>query len=255
MSAVLPNPPQKADRCLSVRIEHDGAVFHCWHCDWSGGVSEASDPEALTYATNVRKISRATLERLGVGSDTAFFPELNRRAKRRLSLRATAVVNWKAAAFPVKAFTSKKGGKLQFWNLARVIGSQTVYITEGEWDARRSVEAGIPVEQVLSVPNGARARIRRSGRASRLWLRGGGAGGRAERARSGSFGAVTTTVPAALSGRYGAVCLARRGSTSSSGLRAARTPMTCCARMAGGASRAGHGRRPAVADRWALSTE
>jgi hypothetical protein len=26
---------KKRDRCLSVRIDHDGAVFHCWHCDWS----------------------------------------------------------------------------------------------------------------------------------------------------------------------------------------------------------------------------
>src|SRR4030095_10566133 len=113
-----------------------------------------------TYAGNVRKISRATLERLGVGSRTAFFPELQRGSEGVFfPYRAGGqVVNWKAAAFPVKAFTSKKGGTLQFFNIERALGSATVYFTEGEWDAAALVEAGIPVEHVLSVPNGARER-------------------------------------------------------------------------------------------------
>src|SRR5918993_5058382 len=115
---------------------------------------------AVTYAENARKISRATLERLGVGSGMAFFPELGRESEGVFfPYRAAGeVVNWKAAAFPVKAFTSKKGGKLQFFNIDRVIGSSIVYITEGEWDAAALVEAGIPAEQVISVPNGARQR-------------------------------------------------------------------------------------------------
>ena len=113
---------------------------------------------AITYAENVRKISRATLERLGAGSDTVFFPELQRESEGVFfPYRAGGqVVNWKAAAFPMKSFTSKKGGTLQFFNIERALGSETVYITEGEWDAAALVEAGIPVEQVLSVPNGAR---------------------------------------------------------------------------------------------------
>jgi len=28
---------KKKDRCLAVRIEDDGATWHCWHCDWAGG--------------------------------------------------------------------------------------------------------------------------------------------------------------------------------------------------------------------------
>src|SRR5829696_3191890 len=116
--------------------------------------------EALAYATNVRKISRATLVQLNVGSDTAFFPELNRETDCVVfPYEGTGGVHyWKAAAFPLKAFTSMKGGTLQFWNLARVIGSPTVYIVEGEWDALSLIEAGIPANQVVSVPNGARAR-------------------------------------------------------------------------------------------------
>jgi len=35
------NRRKKHDRCLSVRMQNDGAVFHCWHCDWSGGVSDS----------------------------------------------------------------------------------------------------------------------------------------------------------------------------------------------------------------------
>ncbi|MBM1169914.1 DnaB-like helicase C-terminal domain-containing protein [Microvirga arabica] len=115
---------------------------------------------AMSYAETVRKISRTTLERLGVGSGTVFFPDLHRESEALLfPYRAAGeVLNWKAAAFPVKAFTSKKGGKLQFWNIERAIGSGTVFITEGEMDAASLVEAGIPVEQVISVPNGARSR-------------------------------------------------------------------------------------------------
>jgi twinkle protein len=117
-------------------------------------------PAAVTYAENARKISRATLERLGVGSGMAFFPELGRECEAVFFPYCAEgeVVNWKAAAFPVKAFTSKRGGKLQFFNIDRVIGSSIVYITEGEWDAAALVEAGIPAEQVISVPNGARQR-------------------------------------------------------------------------------------------------
>ena len=88
-------------------------------------VSPTLSAAAVTYAETVRKISRATLERLGVGSATVFFPELNRESEALVFAYRTGdeVVNWKAAAFPVKAFTSKKGGKLQFCNIERVIGS------------------------------------------------------------------------------------------------------------------------------------
>ncbi|KFG67142.1 DnaB-like helicase C-terminal domain-containing protein [Microvirga sp. BSC39] len=114
----------------------------------------------MAYAKNVRGISQATLERLDVGSATVFFPELNGQSEALVFAYRTGdeVVNWKAAAFPVKAFTSKKGGRLQFWNIERAAGSETIYGTEGEIDAASLVEAGIPVEQVISVPNGARSR-------------------------------------------------------------------------------------------------
>ena len=36
---------------------------------------------AITYAENDRRISRATLDRLGAGSATVFFPELQRESE------------------------------------------------------------------------------------------------------------------------------------------------------------------------------
>lgn len=113
---------------------------------------------AVRYADAKRRISRETLERLGVASGTAFFPTLGRSSEAVFFPYVVGGerVNWKAASFPDKAFTSQKGGKLAFFNLDRVIGSETIYITEGEWDAASLVEAGIPETQVISVPNGAR---------------------------------------------------------------------------------------------------
>jgi twinkle protein len=108
---------------------------------------------ALLFASG-RKLSIKTLDRLGVGSGTVFFPELNRKSDAVFFKYAEG---WKARAVPDKAFTAMKGTKPAFWNLANVLAanSSVIYITEGELDACALVEAGIPVSQVLSVPNGA----------------------------------------------------------------------------------------------------
>lgn len=37
---------KKSDRCLSLRIDHDGFAAHCWHCGWTAGGSE-SDRRAV----------------------------------------------------------------------------------------------------------------------------------------------------------------------------------------------------------------
>lgn len=117
-------------------------------------------PAAVAYARG-RGISRATLARLGAASGVVFFPG-------RLNARSDAVffpyvldgetVNWKACAFPEKDFISKKGGKLCFLGLDDVLTAEPgdVWLVEGEWDRASLVEAGIPAERVLSVPNGAR---------------------------------------------------------------------------------------------------
>ncbi len=117
---------------------------------------------AIAYA-KTRGIGPATLEALGVGSGTVYFP-------RRLERKSEAVffpyhlddevVSWKAAAFPEKDFISKTGGKLCFYNLDSALSGplDVIYIVEGEWDAAALIEAGLPIDSVLSVPNGARER-------------------------------------------------------------------------------------------------
>jgi len=97
------------------------------------------------------------LERLGVASGTAFFPKLGRQASGVFFRYGDG---WKARSFPEKAFVSKPGTKPGFWNLDAVLAGscETVCIVEGELDALSLVEAGLPVDSVLSVPTGARER-------------------------------------------------------------------------------------------------
>jgi len=116
---------------------------------------------AETWAAD-RGISRPTLDRLCVGSGTVNMPDLGQCEVIMFPYqRGPNIVNWKARNLARKKedrrFRQKDGGELRFWNLDAVLsaGSETVYITEGEMDALALIEAGIPVEEVVSVPNGA----------------------------------------------------------------------------------------------------
>lgn len=118
------------------------------------GSSQISDA-AAAWVLRERKISRSTLERLTVGSGTVFFPDAGEKLP---AIFFRYPDGWKARAFPEKHFVAGKGFKLSFWNIEAVIAAnpQTVFITEGEFDALALVEAGIPADRVLSVPNGAK---------------------------------------------------------------------------------------------------
>lgn len=104
-----------------------------------------------------RGISAQTLELLGVGSGMTFFPDLERKSE---ALFFRYDDGWKARSFPEKSFVAGKGFKLAFWNLARVLAANApeVYVVEGELDACALVEAGVPPDRILSVPNGAKAK-------------------------------------------------------------------------------------------------
>ncbi len=114
---------------------------------------------AIKYAKS-RGISRKTLEQFDVHSATVFFPREQVRAEAIVFpyYWDNEIVQRKARSLEGKMFTQTKGGRTIFFNLDRVIEANpdTVFITEGEWDALALVEAGIPYHQVLSVPNGAR---------------------------------------------------------------------------------------------------
>jgi twinkle protein len=113
--------------------------------------------DAIAWFRDDRGISPETLAQLDVASGTTFFPDLG--GKRKAIFFAYAD-GWKARSWPDKSFVSGGGFKVSFWNLARVLQAQSemVFIVEGECDACALVEAGIPASQVLSVPNGAKAK-------------------------------------------------------------------------------------------------
>jgi len=121
------------------------------------GMAENISNAAEVWIRVARHISRPTLERLGVASGTAYFPNLERKAE---AVFFPYPQGWKARSFPDKAFVAGKGFKLSFWNIERVLKAnpERVFITEGELDALALVEAGISPDAVLSVPNGAKER-------------------------------------------------------------------------------------------------
>lgn len=112
--------------------------------------------EAIIWAGE-RRISEETLALMGVASGTVFFPDAGKKLP---ALFFKYDKGWKARSYPEKHFVSEKGFEIAFWNLSRVLQSNSaeIFITEGELDACALVEAGIPPDRVLSVPNGAKER-------------------------------------------------------------------------------------------------
>lgn len=119
--------------------------------------SSLISPAAAAWAQKERGISSETLALMPVASGTAFFRDLNRKSD---AVFFQFKDGWKARAYPEKEFTAGGGFKLSFWNLERVLKAapKEIFIVEGELDACALVEAGIPPDRVLSVPNGAKAK-------------------------------------------------------------------------------------------------
>jgi twinkle protein len=113
-------------------------------------------PEAVAWAQG-RKLSPETLASLNVASGMVWFPDAGKKLP---GLFFKYRDGWKSRSFPDKHFVASKGFKIDFWNIERVLAAtpSEVYITEGELDACALVEAGVPVDRVLSVPNGAKDR-------------------------------------------------------------------------------------------------
>jgi twinkle protein len=114
----------------------------------TAGVSDAAQAYCKT-----RGISPQTLELLGVKSGTGRFADGKKEAIFWPYYLSGEMVNWKAGSIEAKAFTGMPGGKMCLFNQGSL--TDTVYICEGEFDMASLVEAGVPVEQVTTVPNGA----------------------------------------------------------------------------------------------------
>ncbi len=114
--------------------------------------------EAAVKWAGDRGITRPTLERAGVGSGTAGMPGAGKCEVIAFPYRRNGeVVNVKYRALAEKSFKQREGGELRLWNLDDVLTakSERVYVVEGEMDALALMEAGFPIAEVVSVPNGA----------------------------------------------------------------------------------------------------
>lgn len=116
------------------------------------------------WALTKRGLTPSTLRQLGVDFGTESFrdPERSGRFLKLPAIRFHyGAGHYKGRAIPEKMFMSNKGFQPKFWNLDNVLAGiaaghvSRVYIVEGELDACALVEAGVPYEAVLSVPNGA----------------------------------------------------------------------------------------------------
>lgn len=116
------------------------------------------DSEAVMRWASARGLSRESLKACGVSAATKFFDGKNLPAVVFSYFDENGdTVNWKARAITEKSWTQQGGGTQQAYNIANVLADipDTVWITEGEIDAVSLVEGGVPINAVLSIPNGA----------------------------------------------------------------------------------------------------
>ena len=108
--------------------------------------------EAQEWLTK-RGISQATWKQFSVVGGMAQFSELKESIIFQY-FRGEERVNYKARSLVGKDFKQQTGGEQRFYNLDAVLGSETVWVVEGEMDALSLGETGFPV---ISVPGGAPA--------------------------------------------------------------------------------------------------
>jgi twinkle protein len=170
----------RKDPCLSLTISHDGAVWNCHHCDWSGHVRynwrehdkparprisvpvrPKSSPGELT-ATALRwladrGISETVARRNRLGSARVWVPALQAESDCICFpyFGGGVLVNIKFRALASKAFTQVKDAEAILYGLDDIADADTAIFVEGEPDKLAAETAGFT--NVVSVPNGAHA--------------------------------------------------------------------------------------------------
>lgn len=131
-----------------------------------GPVVSARTTAAVEGFAGNRGISHRTLEQLRVGSATGVWFGSLKEKRDSIAFRYFEPNNPEPIYVKFrpddgeKVFTSQKGGRTCFYNLDAVLAGsmETVFIVEGEFDAAALIEAGVPIDAVLSVPTGASER-------------------------------------------------------------------------------------------------
>jgi twinkle protein len=110
--------------------------------------------DALVKFCESRKINQYTLKKFNVTEEKYFQPQHGKEVNNIVFnyFEGETVVNKKYRSGD-KKFTQSKNGKPIFYNINSVIGSDEVYIVEGEWDVLALSEIGI--NNSISLPSGA----------------------------------------------------------------------------------------------------
>jgi twinkle protein len=166
----------KSDPCLSLKIDEQGAVWHCHHCEWKDGIVLRPDTfglrprhdvtpktdyvpiarqpaplpaEALRWFVEERCISEETLKLARVGwsprREMVVFPYF---------VPDVGQIGFKLRGIPKGFSQDESGTDKPYWLVDQldVAKGKDLYIVEGELDALALLEAGI--RNVVSVPNG-----------------------------------------------------------------------------------------------------
>lgn len=56
---------KKSQPCLSVTVKPDGVVWHCHHCNWSGGSKDGERPQRSVQPTRPKRPTYGDLQRRG----------------------------------------------------------------------------------------------------------------------------------------------------------------------------------------------
>ena len=164
---------KKKDKCLSVSFTL-GKAF-CHHCgavsfedenrqakgvkvyelpnqDWRNYT--ALSDGLVKWCEDKRRIKQSTLMHFGITEEKQYIPQTQKEANCIVFnyFEGQTLIN-KKYRDGKKNFTQSKGGKPMFYNINSVVGSERVYIVEGEFDVLAMFEAG--VKNVVSLPSGA----------------------------------------------------------------------------------------------------
>lgn len=102
-----------------------------------------------------RMISQNTLNQFGITEEIQYQPAMQKDVNNIVFnyFEGENLVNKKYRSAEEKCFTQVKGGKPILYNINSIIGEETAYICEGEYDVLALYEIGI--KNAVSLPNGA----------------------------------------------------------------------------------------------------
>ena len=159
---------KKTDPCLSVDI--DKGVYHCFNCEWKGGISDKPQktyvrptfnanhtnlPDRVVEWFKGRGIKQQTLLDWKIGYQEEWMPQTGSKCRViAFNYFLDGVLINQKFRDGAKNFKMVKDAQLIFYGLDNLTNdSQPVVIVEGEMDALSVYQSGHT--QVLSVPNGA----------------------------------------------------------------------------------------------------